>query len=91
MGSLKTIHYLGRNLNIKKIYEEEDESIMFISQYRPNKNLKDVEKDILKILDEYAFKKNITLKINLTYKENEIWSKKKLSITIIFFSNLKLN
>ena len=93
LGSLKTIHYLGRDFNIKKIYEEEDRSIVFISQYRPYKKIKDVEKDILKILDEYAFKKNIKLKINLTYRENEIWSKKEIEYynNLFLKSNIKLS
>ena len=90
LGSLKTNHYLGRNLNEKKIHEEEDESIMFISQFRTQKNKKDVEKDILKSLDEYTFNKNIKLKINLAYQD-EINSKKKFPIITIFFLNLILN
>ena len=40
---------------------------MFISQFRTQKKIKDVEKDILKSLDEYTFNKNIKLKINLAY------------------------
>ena len=85
LGSLKTNHYLGRNLNEKKIHEEEDESIMFISQFRTQKKIKDVEKDILKSLDEYTFNKNIKLKINLAYQD-EINSKKEIS----YYNNLFL-
>ena len=58
---------------------------MFISQFRTQKKIKDVEKDILKSLDEYTFNKNIKLKINLAYQD-EINSKKEIS----YYNNLFL-
>ena len=53
---------------------------MFISQFRTQKKIKDVEKDILKSLYEYTFNKNIKLIL-----------KKKFPIITIFFLNLILN